>query len=566
MNSDIRLFQLNSYVRPKIVEVPSKDWVLNGRRNEFYQDIIDAYNGSPTNTSIINSFVELCYGNGLVDKSGNTMNWVTLVSILKPNELKKIFYDFCLFGEASIQVIKTKGKKLSEIAHIPKQLVVPNKVNEDGEIEMYWYCEDWSNTLKNIPVSYPAFGTSNEAIEIYCIKPYKAGKKYFSDPDWLPIISYCQIEEEIANFYIKSIKQGLSAGYIINIPDGNSLSPEEKTEFERQIRAKLTGSPNAMNFVLSFNGRDAEITIVPFPVNEQMHKQWEFLTAETTQKILTGHRCTSPSLVGIISSSGFSNTADEMDMAEKQLMKRVIQPKQNYIIDALDDILEAYDINLDLSFKPLTEEIIAPNKTELSTHVCFSKDEDEFATKEAAEKLIALGEDLDDSKWSLIDNRQSENITLNENTLNKIFQFAVSTPTDSDPKTSESIQDTSLFKVRYQYAGSLFPERTFCKIMMAANKFYKAEDLDKDQMTTPKMGAGGSNTYNPFLYKGGVNCRHWWQRQIFLKTDNQQISVNNAVKMILELEPSERLDAKWDANPKEVAVIASPSNNNWKVN
>jgi hypothetical protein len=536
MNNDIRLFQLNSYVRPKIVEVPSKDWVLNGRRNEFYQDIIDAYNGSPTNTSVINSFVELCYGNGLVDKSGNTMNWVKLVSLLKPNELKKILYDFVLFGEASIQIIKTKGKKLSEIAHIPKQLVVPNKVNEDGEIEMYWYSEDWSNTLKNIPVSYPAFGTSNEAIEIYCIKPYKAGKKYFSDPDWLSIIPYCQIEEEIANFYIKSIKQGLSAGYIINVPDGNSLSEEEKTEFERQIKAKLTGSPNAMNFVLSFNGRDAEITIVPFPVNAQMHKQWEFLTAETTQKILTGHRCTSPSLVGIISSSGFSNTADEMDMAEKQLIKRVIQPKQNYIIDALYDILEAYDINLDLSFKPLTEEIIAPNKTELSNHV-FDKDLEEIL-------LSYADNDLQDF----------EDVTEK---LNEIQLSAI----------AKSEQDTEIWKIRYAYAKgtSKSPRggsRSFCNIMTALSstgKVYRKEDIDE-------MSAQGINgqfahqggKYDIFLYGGGVNCYHRWERRIFKKRlqENGKPYIGNALQNTDEVNVNDavRQGAKLIPNDADVAI------------
>ena len=34
--------------------------------------------------------------------------------------------------------------------------------------------------------------------------------------------------------------------------------------------------------------------------------------------------------------------------------------------------------------------------------------------------------------------------------------------------------------------------------------------------------------------------------------------------MILELDPKERKSAMWEKNPKEVAQIASPSNNFWK--
>ena len=37
--SDIRLIQLNSYVRPEIKENGFKEYVLNGNNNEFYDYI-----------------------------------------------------------------------------------------------------------------------------------------------------------------------------------------------------------------------------------------------------------------------------------------------------------------------------------------------------------------------------------------------------------------------------------------------------------------------------------------------------------------------------------------------
>lgn len=80
------------------------------------------------------------------------------------------------------------------------------------------------------------------------------------------------------------------------------------------------------------------------------------------------------------------------------------------------------------------------------------------------------------------------------------------------------------------------------------------------------MGANGSNSYNVFLYKGGVNCKHFWQRVIYLKKGNNKISVNQARKMILALDPKDRKKAMWQQNPKEVAQIADASNNYWKVN
>ena len=356
---DIKLITLASYVKPQIVENKNKNWVLNGPKNSFYQYIIDRNNGSATNSSINSTYISLIYGRGLDFKDGlqGVNDWALLQKYLRPQELRKVIADFQIFNEYSVQVIRTKGGGLSSIKHLPKQLVAPSIKNEDGEIDSYWYSEDWTNTNKYRPEEFSAFGTSKDAIEIYVGRPYRVGDEYISSPDYLAGLQYAEMEEEISNLNISSIRNGLSAGYIINIPDGKSWGDEEKDEFERQVKKKLTSSSNASNFIISFNGRDVEIDITPFPVNDNIHKQWDFLTKECKTQLMTAHRVISPSLVGLSSASGFSSVADEMDMSEKQTMKRVIKPKQDFIIDGIADILQQFDINLDLHFKPLTEEI-----------------------------------------------------------------------------------------------------------------------------------------------------------------------------------------------------------------
>lgn len=552
--NDIRLIQLNSYIRPAITENKTRNWVLNGKNNEFYDYIIDMYKSSPTNASIINSMVDLIYGKGLSYKTGSTQDWVKLASILNPKALKKIILDYVLYSEASMQIIESKGEDLSEIAHLNKKNVVPSIANEDDEIESYWYCKNFKKITQNPPEEFSAFKLDKSGNYIYNIKNYDPSNAYFSDPEYLSILPYCELEKEMANFYLKAIKQGLSAGYIINIPDGNNLTPEEKDELERQIKAKLTGSPNALNFIISFNGREAEITVIPFPVNEQMHKQWDSLEQISSQKILTGWRITSPAIVGIISSSGFSNTADEMDMAEKQLIKRNVKSKQDTLTDALEEILEQYGINLKLYFRPLTEESSIDVSTNLSSH----------KNNNIADELIQLGEDISED-YELIDEIEAVDTKLTENMLNTVIQFSVNTPDFDKPRRTESEQDTSIFKVRYKYMGNPNPEREFCAKMMSAKKLYRAEDLDKEQKTAPSMGANGQDKYNVFLYKGGVNCKHFWQRQIYMKKEFKKISVSQARKMILQLDPRERKEAKWQENPKEVAQIAEGKNNFWSL-
>jgi hypothetical protein len=503
---------LNSYVREKLVENEARNWVLNGRNNKFYDYVIDRYNGSPTNATIINSFINLIYGQGLSYRGNTIETFLKFNSILSKKELRKIISDFELFGEASLQIIKTRDKKsIANIYHLPKEKVVPSIETLEGDIEYFWYCKNWKNTTKYPPERFPAFGTSSEEIEIYCISPYKAGKNYFSDPDYLAGMPYAEMEEEIANLYINSIKKGLSAGYVINIPNGTTLSPEEKDNLERQIKAKIVGSPNAMSFVLNFMAGDQAITVEAFPVNENIHKQWEYLTGEARQQLLTAHGVVSPMLFGVKDSTGLGNNADELDTAEAQLMKRVIAPKQAVILDAFDEILSFYDINLNLYFKPLTE---LPMVTDvaMSSHVCCSDEKKNLDTN-VADELIGLGEDIGD-EWVLVD---SEIVTSETN-----FELAKVNTGTARPNDKSKL-DGEKFKSRLRYGGELSSNsREFCRKMVSANKLYRIEDINamSNKVVNEGWGAGGANTYDILLYKGGGACRHFWIRESYrLKAD-----------------------------------------------
>lgn len=508
MSKDIRLIQLNKYIRPKIEENKSKNWVLNGKDNSFYQYIIDRYNGSPTNSAIINSYIDLFYGNGLDYRNkNNTKDWLKLKTLLNHKELKKLISDYVIFNECTFQVLKNKPKTdINSIYHLPKNKVAPALENEDEEIEGYWYCKDWSKTNKYEPEYFASFGTTKDAIEVYNLKPYKAGKEYFADPDYLAGLPYCEMEEEISNYYISHIKNGLSFGYIINIPNGDQLSEEEQDEMEKRIKRKLTGSANAGKFILSFNGLDAEITVVPLDINDA-HKQWEYLTQESRQQILTAHRVTSPMLFGIKDNTGLGNNADELDTAEKQLYKRVIQPKQKAFLDALNDILEAYNINLDLYFKPLTEE----SATDVSLSSVCCSDEKKNLDTTIADELIAKGEDISD-EWELVESK----ILKSEEDLH----FA---STGTARPNAKSELDGEKFKSRLRYSGTISANsREFCRKMINANKLYRIEDINmmSNKVVNEGFGPNGSNTYDILLYKGGARCKHYWVRETYrLKTD-----------------------------------------------
>lgn len=552
MANDIRLIQLNNYIRPSIEENKSKNWVLNGRNNSFYQYLIDRYNGSPTHSAIINSYIDMIYAGGLdaYNASTNTPEWVNLKVILKDVDLRKVISDFALFNEFSWQVIKSKnGKNLAALKHLPKERVAPSLENDDEEIDIYWYCKDWRKTTTFKPDPYPAFGTSNEKIEIYNGKPYRAGKIYFSDPDYLAGLPYCEMEEEISNYYVSHIKNGLSFGYIINIPDGNLLTDEEKDELEKKIKQKLTGSSNAGKFVLSFNGRDAEITVTPLQVNDA-HKQWEYLTSESRQQIMTAHRVVSPMLFGIKDNTGFGNNADELNTAREQLIKFVIEPKQRFILDSIEEILKYYNINLNLYFKPVNFQ----SATQLSSHICCA---DEKKNPDLDE-FLKLGEDEDLESYDLIDEIEVD--------YDEEEQFFLASTGTANPNAKSS-QDGEDYIVRYKYVGSQKPEREFCQRMISAGKIYRKEDIIAmgEKPVNAGWGPNGASTYSIWLYKGGGNCHHKWYRVIYLKK-GAKVDVNSPLAEIISTSEARRKGMKIEINDTRVSVEPRNMPNNGFLN
>lgn len=565
MSSEIKLITLSNYVRPTLVENKSRNWVMNGVRNEFYQTIIDRYNGSPTNAAVINSYVDLIYGRGLSSKNQvrNAADWVKLKTILKPKELRKIISDFELFGEFSFQVTESKGKELSSITHIPKQRVIPSIENEDEEIETYWYSKDWAKFQqpKNAPEEFEAFNGQKQSQCIYVGKPYKAGKNYFADPDYLAGLPYAEMEEEIANLYVNTIKNGLSAGYIINVPNGLSWSPETRDGFENAIKAKLTGSPNGGTFVLSFNGGEEATTVEAIPINAQVHKQWEYLTQEARQQVLTAHRVTSPMLFGIKDATGFGNNADELDTAEAQLMKRVVAPKQNFILDALEEVLDVYGINLSLEFLPLTEvvEVAEVADVELSSQ--------ELTPPEGlANQLIQLGEDLSADSWTLLSTTD-----VDYETDDDIFGLLKFANTGTARPNAKSAQDSDDIAIRYRYVGNPLPERTFCRLMIGANKLYRKEDILQMEKSSTNpgfgQGKGGQKPYSIWLWKGGGKmstafpngtCKHKWQREIYLKRGGS-VDVNSPLAKTISTSEARRKGYKVPVNDSDVSI--TPNNN-----
>lgn len=535
MKEQVSLIQLNNYVRPEIKEESSKEWVLNGVKNSFYKYIIDRYNGSPTNRAIIDSYSKFIYGKGLYSKeqSSKAMQFATILTILSKKDLKNTIQDYALFGEASLELIYSKGA-LVKAKHVPKNQILPNKMNEDGDILLYWFSQDFNNIRKYPPREITNFNYKDKTTTnaIYVFSRYQAGRTYFADPSYMAGLPYAELEEEIANYCVNHIKNGLSFGHIVNMNNGEPESDDVKRIIEEKFKGFGTGSSNAGRVLVNWNNsQENSITVDSIQVSDA-HKQYEFLSQEATQKLMIAHKVTSPIIFGIMKDGGLGNNAQEMESAFNELYINVIKPEQEVLTDGLMEIFNDAGMSIDLDFIPLrqTEQ---PQATTLSS-------QEEKINGEVAEFLLSKGEDIDLNDFEVVESEDfsDELVELSDFSLNTSLQLA--RVPSSFPNVKSEL-DNEVFKVRFEYAGTMpgsqSPQRDFCRRMLSAQKVYRKEDiiLAGNKKVNPGWGPNGADTYDILKYKGGGNCKHKWVRTIYLRKNNKSINMKEAKQMIKDL-------------------------------
>lgn len=560
---------MNSYVKPEIKEVANKGWVEYGDDNNYFQYLIDRYNGSPTNNAIINGIIDMVYGKGLgaTDAAQKPDEYAMMMSLFSKQTVSRVCSDFKMMGNAAFQVIYNKDhSKIVKVEHIPVETLRAERANEKGDIPAYYYAKSWDavKLRKEEPARIDAFGMSNNGIEILYIKPYKAGYYYYAPTDYQGSLPYAELEEEVANYHINNIKNGLAPSMLVNFNNGIPTE-EDQTLIERRIADKFSGSSNAGRFILAFNdNKELAATIEPVQLSDASD-QYQFLSTECTQKIMVGHRVTSPMLLGIKDQSGLGNNAEELKTASILFDNIVIRPLQEMILDAIEQILSFNQASLNIYFKTLQplefkEEIVAPSDVvEESTGVedsnfSLSSDVTDSQLDEVFDRLAEFGEEEDLENWDLVDERPVD--YEQEAYLDSLLKLAKTGDAFPNAKSEQDgiSKDGRKYKIRYAYApnSAKSNSRDFCKKMVNAKKVYRKEDIERmgKQEVNAGFGPRGSANYDIWLYKGGARCHHFWMRKTYLaktedvtpdaKNPNADVSVNQARKAGVDLPKNDK--------------------------
>ena len=401
------------------------------------------------------------------------------------------------------------------------------------------------------------------------IQPYSAGFYYYTPVDYQGGIQYCCLEEEISNYHINNIQQGLSPSMLINFNNGIP-NEEERRLLEHKIAQKFSGSSNAGKFILAFNdNRDAQAEITPVQLSDA-HQQYQFLSEESTKKIMLAHRVVSPMLLGIKDSTGLGNNADEIKTASILFDNTIIRPFQELLIEHFDKLLAYNNIALNLyfitlqplEFTEIDEDVQDDETIEEETGIkqeSLSDDHREMTPEESKDILGSLkdtGEVMSD-EYELVDELDEDpNIDPEEwanslikekkSTLSKIKEYVGLVGASEDNVGSLrngsafSYLDSKngLYKIRYKYAiGSRKPmedgnkSRDFCTQMMklsGRNIVWRIEDIDKasfrERVNVEFRHKG--KPYDIFKFKGGIYCRHKWVRVLYRLKKGSEVNEN----------------------------------------
>ena len=362
-NQNFAVVNVNTNQLPIITEDTKTryQWVPFGvyGHDDFFGAVTSAFNVSTTTSACVEGIADLIYGKGLYSK--NTAFNDVLQKLIPQEETKRVSFDLKLFGNAAYQVFwNDEHTKIIKLYHIPIQTLRAEKLYNDPKIQNYYYCTDWNDQRKiKDKKKIPAFGTSNEKMEILYIKNYFPGLYYYSLPDWVSAMQYSIAEGEISNLHLNNITNGFLPAVMINFNNGVP-APEERQTIEDLLQAKFTGTDNAGRFMLSFNDDPATKPTLDIIQIDNLHEKYEYVATYTQDRILVAHRVTSPLLFGIrTDNNGFSSQSEEMMTAFSIMQTMTISPFQNLILNTLDMALTegGYEAT-ELYFEQLTPLVI----------------------------------------------------------------------------------------------------------------------------------------------------------------------------------------------------------------
>jgi len=331
-------------------------WVYYGENNLLPQYFIELYDNCAIHKAVVTSKVNQIMGDGIVSLN-NPMASINLVNGKETvaEVMRKCALDFILFGGFSLNVIWSKDRKtIAEIYHLDFSRVRSGKLNEDDEVESYFYSADWRYLKKFPPEEYPSFNQEKgDASQIYYYKSYQPSLTYYPIPDWSGGQRSIETDIEAKNFHMNNLRKGMVPSLWINYNNGIPQQEEQET-LVRALESQYGGTDNAGQAIISFNeSQEQSPVITQIPRNDN-DNYYQSLNDDITRSILSAHRVSSAELFGIATAGKLGGGTEIVEHSE-YFRKMVIQPYQNTLLPTFNKLVSLkFGVPTMFEIKPLS--------------------------------------------------------------------------------------------------------------------------------------------------------------------------------------------------------------------
>ena len=343
--------QFQAVELPDIKEVRGKEYMYYGNLNLFPQSLIELYDTSAMHHTCIDAITAGIVGDGIeiigdeyVNQKGETIDEI----------FEKVSLDYTLYNGYAINVVWNKERtKIAEMYHLPFANVRSGKPNEEDEVEEYMYSADWANLRKYPYQTYKAFDTTDNkgdnASQVFYFYNYTPGNQVYPLPNYVAAMNDISLDAQVSRFHANNIANGLAPSMFVQFRNGVP-SPEERRDVYKEIEKTFTGTENAGRFFLAFSepGKEMQVT----PIDSANDDYYLLLEQRISSRILTAHRITSPLLLGIKDSTGFSSNADEIKVAYAHFEGTVVEPKRKKIVSGFGYMLRLAGYNVGIKIRP----------------------------------------------------------------------------------------------------------------------------------------------------------------------------------------------------------------------
>jgi len=330
---------------PQPKEQKGYDYVLYGQHNQFPLDLLEYRNSSSLHDSIIESKTNLIAGNGFMFDSTRELSNQFIVDNWKLvpfwRKLDKVFWlvtrDQQTFGYSCYEVIYSMDRtRIVDMNWIDASRIASGKRDEFGQINDYYYSENWSNIKQYPPRKIQAYDPNADAVrQLVFIKRDDNNMDYYSLPTYYSALRWIKADGLMAEYNLAAINNGFSPSIVFKFY--KKPSPEERRMNSEAIKAQHGGAKNAGKAIILYSdGKDLAPDIDTLDATNIDARLLQ-VADQIVQQIITAHRAFPP-LLGI-STPGRLGLSQELLQSWEVFNAMVIKPERKLVLDSFKHIL-----------------------------------------------------------------------------------------------------------------------------------------------------------------------------------------------------------------------------------